>query len=1229
MMSEFSVTDTFFIGNSPAIIDYSPGNTIISEDQTSFNFKIKNIGNGTLNITSATAIDDWFSVIATKRGDGTNLNLSFEKNENTIRKGRIKITSDNAINSPYFIQFEQDGNSVFIKDTIIKTQALLNGKVTIGDYDNDSDYDFLLTGNSSGIKTKLIKNTETGFQVSGITGLQDFSGPVRYTDFDNDGDLDILMPGYDVGWEDETATTLYLNSGKGKFGKDTLSDFKYMRNSYVELADFNNDGFEDLINLSTAFWYNEFNIYSNKAGSDFEYDTIITDKKYTGYNILFFDYDGDLDLDFLNDGMIYENCGKNNFKSLPDLDIDRGNLCSVGDFNNDGLIDIFSNSNIYLNAGHGKYAKSDSTGLPDQIENHSWGDYDNDGDLDIVFKSNNYIHIFDNNGKGQFSVLKKFDEAVQCGSPDFVDYDNDNRLDIVVTGVLLNQSVHSIFYKNQCSKTNTIPNPPLILRDSMHIDTVYVSWEKGSDKESIENELYYNFYLYKVNGDTLLNSMSDHQTGQLMKPTLGNTQNSREWKIKLDSAGLYKWSVQAIDYGYVGSKFSVEKEFEAKPYLKFTNELKNNNLEWQVNKDYSIQWNEAFLDFVKLEYSFDDGASWISIKDSIIANDKSFIWHTPKDSLSEIKIKISNRKYLLSDTITVTLLPHIMITSPADNKNIMINHQLKIKWESNFVDSVRIEYRSVNENYWETIEAQIENKDNYNNWIIPNLNPGNYIIRVSDIKYSYVADSVRINITPYIEVLSPKLHQEVLIGGKTEVKWNYSKVSNISVYYKSSRSRYSNPIASNISADKASITWSIPAYIGKDSCQIIIKDIYNSVADTSDFFYLVTKITTDTLQAKYDLILNYPKAINCNQVDLTGIITTRGVAIEDVEFQYATDSVFSGINAMPSDFLADTTAHFVGRISDLKPDTKYSLRIKAMLNNEAIYSNYIQITTPKEYVINLSSPIIDGSSLTLGAFIAAFKDTIGNIVFEYGTTNEYNEQAIPEKDWIGIDERNSVQVQINNLSYDSIYFYRLKATMDTTTIYSEENLINLKNIIAIAPLRIEEITDNSLLLKAMIQPGGEYLTNIHFCYGTSENELNDSVIASPFVASDYKAITINATVKNLKLNTKYYFQVHGKTDKELFRSKTFNYTIVEGLNVGEYKNDNLSMINIYPNPTIDYVNISSPTKIQYIELFNLYGRKIIKKQNVNTLNISSLNPGIYLVRIYTNQQWVLRKIIKK
>lgn len=1229
MTSEFSVIDTFLIGNSPAIIDHSPGNTIISEDQTSFNFEIKNIGNGKLNITSITAIDDWFSVIATKNGDVTNLELSFNKNVNAIRKGRIKIISDNAINSPYILQFEQNGMPLFIKDTIVKTLSPYFGKVTIADYDNDSDYDFLLTSNNSGIKTKLIKNTETGFHVSEITVLQDFSGTARFTDFDNDGDLDILMPGYDVGWEDETATTLYLNSGKGEFEKDTLSNFKYMNNSIIELADFNNDGYDDLINLSTAHWYNEFNLYSNNSGSDFEYDTTITDKKYTGYNILFFDYDGDLDMDLINDGLIYENCGKNNFKPITDLNIDKSGYFSIGDFNNDGLNDIFSNSKIYFNEGHGKYVKSDSTGLPDKIETHSWGDYDNDGDMDIVFKSNSYVHIFDNNGKGQFSVLKKFDEAVQGGSLDFVDYNNDNQLDIVVTGALLNQSVHSIFYKNQCSKTNTIPTPPLILRDSMHIDTVHVSWEKGSDKESIENELYYNFYLYKVNGDTLLNSMSDHQTGHLLKPTLGNTQNSKDWKIKLDSAGIYKWAVQAIDYGFEGSKFSVEKEFEAKPVLKFTPELKNNNLEWQVNKDYLIRWNEAFIDFVKLEYSFDDGANWISIKDSIIANDKSFIWHTPKDSLSEIKIKISNQKYLLSDTITVTLIPHLQITGPANDKKIMINNLLKMKWESNFIDSVKIEYRSINENYWETIEAQIENKDDSYDWLIPDLNTGTYIVRVSDIKHKYVADSIRINVTPYLEVLSPKKHQEVLIGGTTEIKWNYSKVSNISVYYKSSRSRYSFVVASYISADKGFITWSIPPYIAKDSCQIIIKDMNSLVADTSDFFYPVTKITNDTLQAKYDLILNNPKSIACNQVDLTGIVTTKGDSIKNIEFQYATDSIFTGISAIPSEILTDTTALLAGQIKDLRPDTRYTLRIKAMVNNEVIYSNSIQITTPEEYIISLSSPVINGTSVTLGAFIAAIKDTIENIVFEYGTNNEYKEQAKPEKDWIGSDERNSIQAQINNLSSDSIYFYRLKATMDTSTIYSEENLLSIKNKIAIAPLKIEEITDNSLNLKAMICTNGKSLTNIHFLYGTSENGLTDSVKASPFITNFDKTFTVNAIVKNLKLNTKYYFQVHGKSDKELFHSEIFNYTTINSMIVEEYKNENLSPIIIFPNPANDNINISSQTKILYVELFNLYGKKLMEIQNENSLNISGLIPGIYLVRIYTNQQWVLRKIIKK
>lgn len=56
---------------------------------------------------------------------------------------------------------------------------------------------------------------------------------------------------------------------------------------------------------------------------------------------------------------------------------------------------------------------------------------------------------------------------------------------------------------------------------------------------------------------------------------------------------------------------------------------------------------------------------------------------------------------------------------------------------------------------------------------------------------------------------------------------------------------------------------------------------------------------------------------------------------------------------------------------------------------------------------------------------------------------------------------------------------------------------------------------------------------------------------------------------------------------------------------------------IYPNPTNSVVNIFSENKITKLQLFNIVGKKVLETKNLqnNTINVSHLNAGVYLLRL--------------
>jgi hypothetical protein len=89
----------------------------------------------------------------------------------------------------------------------------------------------------------------------------------------------------------------------------------------------------------------------------------------------------------------------------------------------------------------------------------------------------------------------------------------------------------------------------------------------------------------------------------------------------------------------------------------------------------------------------------------------------------------------------------------------------------------------------------------------------------------------------------------------------------------------------------------------------------------------------------------------------------------------------------------------------------------------------------------------------------------------------------------------------------------------------------------------------------------------------------------------------------------YEIEVYGKISNTL------------GLN--EFDSNNFS---IYPNPTTNILYISNLNAPELVEVFDLNAKKLIEKQNSNTVDVSQLTTGVYIVKI--NQKATLQFIKK-
>ncbi|MCH7761368.1 CRTAC1 family protein, partial [candidate division TA06 bacterium] len=225
-------------------------------------------------------------------------------------------------------------------------------------YMNNGDGTFTDVSNASGISNPVGK------------GLG-----VVFVDYDNDGDVDIFIA------NDSVRNFLYQNDGKGTFTEVTLQsgvgyneDGKAQAGMGTDAGDYDNDGYLDI--FVTNFSDDVNTLYHNNGDKTFEDVSYLTgvgepSYPYVGWGTNFFDYDNDGDQDLLvvnghplysleerieeeptaQGDLLFENQGNGTFidvslKSGDYFHTERvGRGLAVGDYDNDGDIDLFVTNN--------------------------------------------------------------------------------------------------------------------------------------------------------------------------------------------------------------------------------------------------------------------------------------------------------------------------------------------------------------------------------------------------------------------------------------------------------------------------------------------------------------------------------------------------------------------------------------------------------------------------------------------------------------------------------------------------------------------------------------------------------------------------------------------------------------------------------------------------------------------------------------------------------------------
>jgi Tfp pilus assembly protein PilF len=336
--------------------------------------------------------------------------------------------------------------------------------VAVGDYDGDGDQD-IYVGNYDPVTTSymhyLFKNDMARFKdISEEIGIR-HSGKESsaiFADYDNDGYLDLYIV-------KEDGDILYRNVEKGVFKDVTETTEIGSRTGGTKALFFDMDHDGDLDLFETRS--NSNLVFRNNSDGTFKEQGVemgLSGNEVNSRDAAFgdFDDDGDIDLFVVNDNannILYTNQRQGIFKDISLKSGLKSNNSStsvtVGDYNNDGFLDMFitslqgENSALYRNAGNGSFEPEKNTEEMFAVLKHikaldaKFFDFDNDGFLDILItgESNQNdsrgLFLFHNEGNGEFTnVSNLLPEKPKSGRQiSLFDYNDDGDLDVLIAGL--------------------------------------------------------------------------------------------------------------------------------------------------------------------------------------------------------------------------------------------------------------------------------------------------------------------------------------------------------------------------------------------------------------------------------------------------------------------------------------------------------------------------------------------------------------------------------------------------------------------------------------------------------------------------------------------------------------------------------------------------------------------------------------------------------------------------
>jgi photosystem II stability/assembly factor-like uncharacterized protein len=467
--------------------------------------------------------DDYLDVIAMGTDHYHEIKgLYYINNEGLFESGQLKGHNNG---SGDFCDFDADGNiEVFVTgdtsfagpnpvsrllkydqgafveiDTDIDNVSL--SSADWGDFDNDGDYDLLMTGMNSQLAyiTRIYENINNSMVNSGISLPGMASGTARWGDYDNDRDLDILLSGY-FSSSPNRVTVIHKNTQEIQNQSPSAPENIHVDQNGT-VATISWDEATDSETAASGLTYN-IKLKRKHTFSSILYPSVHDNGtlKLTRFGNAF---DNSVKINNLEEGALYScfvqtvdagfhasewaeidfNSSSNYFLEQ-DFAIPKPLILSAEwiDFDSDGALELFVAGEEPISQRLYPVTNNDLDTTYEEIDTVFFNqqvnimDLNNDNVLDFSYGFNDSSIVIRLTGYGD-TILKT---GFILGSFDWGDFENDGDEDLIITGAQSNDDFSGSLFRNN---NGILENYDILISGAVYGDIEWVDFDSDGDMD--------------------------------------------------------------------------------------------------------------------------------------------------------------------------------------------------------------------------------------------------------------------------------------------------------------------------------------------------------------------------------------------------------------------------------------------------------------------------------------------------------------------------------------------------------------------------------------------------------------------------------------------------------------------------------------------------------------------------------------------------------------------------